>query len=206
VEQKRDRLGEELEEKHQRWLVPFASGWQLNHLDKALAIAKSNGVVGPPPLAYEIKRNQESMPYKDPEKQRDADRRWRAANLEKVREANRGWREANPEKQREATRRWHEANPEYGRKQSRRWREANLEKARAREAAYRAANREARRTYMAAYKASQKDARRLHAREATFGPDPRRCRGSLLAELSTRRGPIAPSRADEWSPGVGYED
>ena len=86
------------------------------------------------------------MPYKDPEKQREADRRWREANPEKVREANRRWREANPEKQREATRRWHEANPEYGRKQSRRWREANLEKARVREVAYRAANREARKS------------------------------------------------------------
>jgi hypothetical protein len=70
------------------------------------------------------------MPYKDPEKQREADRRWRVANTEKTREANRRWREANPEKQREATRRWHEANPEKGREQSRRWREANLEKAR----------------------------------------------------------------------------
>jgi hypothetical protein len=53
------------------------------------------------------------MPYKDPEKQREADRRWR---------------EANPEKQREATRRWHEAT-EKGREQIRRWREANSEKA-----------------------------------------------------------------------------
>ena len=45
---------------------------------------------------------------------------------------------------------------------------------------------------MAAYKASQKEARRLHAREATFGPDPRRSRGSLLAELSTGRGTHRP--------------
>ena len=105
----------------------------------------------------------------------------------------------------EANRRWHEANPEKGREQSRRWREANLEKARAREAAYRA-NRETRRAYMDAYKASRKDATRLYAQEATFGPDPRRSWGSLLTELSTGRGPITPSRADEWSPGVGYED
>jgi hypothetical protein len=111
-----------------------------------------------------------------------------------------------PKKQREATRRWHEANPEKGREQSRRWREANLEKARAREAAYRAANRETRRAYMAAYKASQKDARRLHVRKATFCPDPRRSSGSLLTELSTGRGPITPSRADEWSPGIGSKD
>jgi len=64
------------------------------------------------------------MPYKDPQNQREADRRWREANPEKAQEAHRRWREANPEKQREATRRWHEANPEYGRWQSRRWREA----------------------------------------------------------------------------------
>ena len=30
------------------------------------------------------------MPYKDPEKQREADRRWREANPEKVREATAG--------------------------------------------------------------------------------------------------------------------
>jgi hypothetical protein len=52
------------------------------------------------------------MPYKDPEKQREADRRWREANPEKAREVNRRWRAANPEKQREATRRWHEATAE----------------------------------------------------------------------------------------------
>ena len=129
------------------------------------------------------------MPYKDPEKQREADRRWRAANLEKVREANRRWREANPEKARGANRRWREANPEKGRGQSRRWREANLEKARAREAAYRAANREVRRAHMAAYRASQKDATRLHAREATFvqtpegpGAPPHRAHGERTPE------------------------
>ena len=33
------------------------------------------------------------MPYKDHEQQREADRRWRAANVEKVRETNRRWRE-----------------------------------------------------------------------------------------------------------------
>ena len=38
------------------------------------------------------------MPYKDPENQREADRRWREANPEKAREASRRWREANPEK------------------------------------------------------------------------------------------------------------
>jgi hypothetical protein len=111
------------------------------------------------------------MPYKDPDKQREADRRWR---------------EANPEKQREATRRWHEANPEWGRKHSRRWRGANLEKARAREAAYRAANREARRTYMAAYKALK---RRLHAWTPGRSPSPGLPKAkSIASAMSTRRG------------------
>ena len=71
------------------------------------------------------------MPYKVPEKRREAHRRWR---------------EANPEKQRQATRNWHEAHPEKAREQSRRWRKENLERARVREAAYRAANQEARRS------------------------------------------------------------
>ncbi len=121
-----------------------------------------------PVTAHPLQSTPERMPHKDPEKQREADRKWRAANPEKAREANRRWRERNPEMAREATRRWHEANPGRGREQSCRWREANLEKARAREAAYRAANREARRVYMAAYKASQKEATRIHAREVTF--------------------------------------
>jgi hypothetical protein len=103
-------------------------------------------------------RGTPSCPYKDPEKQREADRRWRAANPEKACEANRRWREANPQK---------------GREQSRRRREANLEKARTREAAYTAANRVARRAYMADYRASQKDATRLYAREATLARTPK---------------------------------
>ena len=37
------------------------------------------------------------MPYKDPEKQREADRRWRAANLEKARAREAAYRAANRE-------------------------------------------------------------------------------------------------------------
>ena len=40
------------------------------------------------------------MPYKDPEKRREADRRWREANLEKARAREAAYRAAN----REATR------------------------------------------------------------------------------------------------------
>jgi hypothetical protein len=35
------------------------------------------------------------MPYKDPEKQREADRRWREANLEKARARKAAYRAAN---------------------------------------------------------------------------------------------------------------
>src|ERR1700733_7269829 len=51
------------------------------------------------------------MPYKDPERQREADRRWREANPEKAREARRRRREANPEKQREQSRRYEDRGP-----------------------------------------------------------------------------------------------
>jgi hypothetical protein len=55
----------------------------------------------------------------DPERHREASRRWRAANLEGAREINREYmrrlRATNPrfrEREREASRRWREANPE----------------------------------------------------------------------------------------------
>jgi hypothetical protein len=101
----------------------------------------------------------------------------------------------DPEKQREADRRWREANPEKSREQSRRWREANLEKARAREAAYRAANREARRTYMADYRASQKEAGRLHALEATFAVQTPEGPGARFSRSCPRAGDPSPHRA-----------
>ncbi len=55
------------------------------------------------------------MPYADPEKKREANHKWRAANPEKNREAKRKWREANPEKAREATHKWRAAYPEKAR-------------------------------------------------------------------------------------------
>lgn len=44
------------------------------------------------------------MPNKDPEKNREQQRRWRAANSEKHRDDVRRWREVNPEKNREKVR------------------------------------------------------------------------------------------------------
>jgi hypothetical protein len=36
------------------------------------------------------------MPYKDPEKERGYQKKWRAENPEKKKEASRKWRAANP--------------------------------------------------------------------------------------------------------------
>ena len=46
------------------------------------------------------------MPYKDPEKQREASRKWIKANPGKNREANRKWHKANPGKKREYDRKY----------------------------------------------------------------------------------------------------
>jgi len=65
----------------------------------------------------------------DPQKVRENNRRYRAANPEKVREKTREryrrWWMANPEKAREHHRRWREANPEKVRERNQRYREAN---------------------------------------------------------------------------------
>lgn len=45
------------------------------------------------------------MAYRDPEKKKEYDRRYYAANTEKRKEYDRRWREANPEKRRENTKR-----------------------------------------------------------------------------------------------------
>jgi len=52
------------------------------------------------------------MPYKDPEKRRESDRRRHENNPEKSREAVRRWKENNPDKKREAERMWRENNPD----------------------------------------------------------------------------------------------
>lgn len=53
------------------------------------------------------------------EKQREADQKWRQANLEKRREADRKWRQANLEKKREADRKYYHANREKSREATR---------------------------------------------------------------------------------------
>src|SRR5258708_7868630 len=78
------------------------------------------------------------MAYRDLEKKRETQRRYREANHEKITERQRRWREANPEKQREYERRYSETKPE----RQRRWREANRERERERHRQYCEANRE----------------------------------------------------------------
>jgi len=52
------------------------------------------------------------VPYKDREKQREYDRKYREANKERIQEWNRKYREANKEKRREYDREWRKANIE----------------------------------------------------------------------------------------------
>jgi len=82
------------------------------------------------------------MPYKDPEKQREANRKWNAVNLEKERERKRKWAAANAEKIKEANRKYEAANPEKVRETKEKWRAANREKAREASRKWEAENRE----------------------------------------------------------------
>lgn len=54
------------------------------------------------------------MPYKDPEKNREYNRKYREANKEKYREYDRKYYESNKEKRREYGRKYREANVEMG--------------------------------------------------------------------------------------------
>ena len=60
------------------------------------------------------------MPHKHPEKRREYQRNWHAANRDRSRESSRKWREANPEKVLAISRKWHAANPEKVREAQRR--------------------------------------------------------------------------------------
>ena len=99
---------------------------------------------------------------RDPEKQREASRRWRAANPEKVLAADRAHYWADPEKARERTRQWQAANPERRRENDRRWRQANPERRRENDRRRRAANPEKRRENARRYRASWPDLRLAH--------------------------------------------
>jgi hypothetical protein len=91
------------------------------------------------------------MPYRDPEKAREASRRWRAAHLEAVRQHDRERYAADPEKKNELVRRYRQANPEKRRERERRWRAANPEKASGGWRRWRAADPEKAREYQHRY-------------------------------------------------------
>jgi len=103
--------------------------------------------------------------YKDPEKRRERDRRYREKNRERIlarrresyaaspkrREQNREWRKANPEKARESSRKYAQANREKIHanyidnrdtilESNRKWREKNPDKKRESDRKYRQAN------------------------------------------------------------------
>jgi len=72
------------------------------------------------------------MPYKDPEKQREACRKWKKENPEKARESNRKssrkWNEENKERKKEYDRKWYEDNKERKMESNRKWKAENAEK------------------------------------------------------------------------------
>jgi hypothetical protein len=82
------------------------------------------------------------MPYKDPEKEREYQKKWRAENQEKSREASRKWYAENQEKNRESSKKWRAENPERAREHQKKWREANPEKNRESSKKWRAENPE----------------------------------------------------------------
>ncbi len=107
------------------------------------------------------------MPYKDPEKKRELNRKWVAANPERVRESNRKWVAANPEKKRESNRKWVAANRERVREISRKYRAANPEKKRESNRKWYAANskkqREVTRKWVAANPERVRETNRKYA-------------------------------------------
>jgi Recombination endonuclease VII len=70
------------------------------------------------------------MPYKDPERAREAGRAYYQANIERVRERSRQHGETHREQKRVAAREWYWANREQAHVKSRAWRDANPEKVR----------------------------------------------------------------------------
>ena len=70
------------------------------------------------------------MPYKDPEKAREAKRRYYQANRERLLELDRQYKEAHREEHNASSLRYYYANREVVREKNRAWREANPEKVR----------------------------------------------------------------------------
>jgi len=67
------------------------------------------------------------MPYKDPEKQREYQRKWHAENAEKQREKSREWYAENKERKKEYSRKWKAEKKEKVREYNRKWKAENPE-------------------------------------------------------------------------------
>jgi hypothetical protein len=70
------------------------------------------------------------MSYKDPEKQREASRKWRLANPEKQKAATRNWQRAHPERVKAANLKYKALNRDKNIEQARQWRETHPERVR----------------------------------------------------------------------------
>lgn len=79
---------------------------------------------------------------RNPEKQKEANRRWQSKDPERARELHRKSvrrrYEANPEKYLESRERWRQANPQKWSESQQRWRQANRKKVKIRARRYRA--------------------------------------------------------------------
>ena len=110
------------------------------------------------------------MPYKDPQKRIEYERRWREKNRErwldiarkarhkrkdKARVESKLWAKSNPDKILAATKKWQEANPEKVRAARKRWYEGNTEKACASSRRWSANNPVKNRERAAAYRAGR---------------------------------------------------
>jgi len=70
------------------------------------------------------------MPYKDPEKQKEHNKKWKEENKERVREQNKKWREGNKDHLKEYNKKWKEENKEQVREVNKKWKEENKERIR----------------------------------------------------------------------------
>jgi len=86
------------------------------------------------------------MPYKDPEKQKAADKAWRERYRERKAATDKAWRERNRERYRErkaaTNKAWYERNPERKAATNKAWRERNRERKAAVRKAWHERNRE----------------------------------------------------------------
>lgn len=82
------------------------------------------------------------MPYKDPEKRKEADRKYREKHREQMNAYAREWRKANPEKRREIDKRYLNKHSDKAQNACKNWRQQNPEKYKASYTNWRRENKE----------------------------------------------------------------